>query len=106
MPDVNEITILISRCDELLHYFREITKTIEDDRQSICNEIDNIPKDVKEIEVRLSNSTRSISELRSPSGAAFVVVNDSGISISNGKGATVEMIDKSVAINKDGLVVI
>jgi Type VI secretion system/phage-baseplate injector OB domain len=43
--------------------------------------------------------------LRSPTGA-MIVVNDSGIYINNGKGATIEMIGPSVMINKVALVVI
>ncbi|MEM4988048.1 phage baseplate assembly protein V [Collimonas sp. H4R21] len=42
--------------------------------------------------------------LRSPSGAT-IVVNDTGIYINNGKGATIEMIGPSVMINKVALVV-
>lgn len=42
--------------------------------------------------------------LRSPSGA-MIVVNDAGIFIHNGKGASIEMIGPSVMINKVGLVV-
>jgi len=42
--------------------------------------------------------------LRSPSGA-MVVVNDAGIFIHNGKGASIEMIGPSVMINKVALVV-
>ena len=42
--------------------------------------------------------------LRSTTGA-FIVVNDLGIFISNGKGATVELIGPSVMINKLALVV-
>jgi hypothetical protein len=42
--------------------------------------------------------------LRSPSGA-MIVVNDTGIYINNGKGATVELIGTSVMINKLALVV-
>ena len=42
--------------------------------------------------------------LRSPSGA-MIVVNDMGIFINNGKGASIEMIGPSVAINKLALVV-
>ncbi len=42
--------------------------------------------------------------LRSPSGA-MIVVNDAGIFIHNGKGASVELIGPSVMINKLGLVV-
>jgi hypothetical protein len=43
--------------------------------------------------------------LRSPSGS-MIVVNDAGIFINNGKGATVELIGNSVMINKLALVVI
>jgi hypothetical protein len=43
--------------------------------------------------------------LRSPSGA-MIVVNDAGIFINNGKGATVELIGNSVMINKLALVVV
>jgi type VI secretion system (T6SS) baseplate-like injector VgrG len=43
--------------------------------------------------------------LRSPSGA-MIVVNDAGIFINNGKGATVELVANSVMINKVALVVI
>jgi hypothetical protein len=43
--------------------------------------------------------------LRSPSGA-MIVVNDEGIFINNGKGATVELVGNQVIINKDGLVVV
>ena len=42
--------------------------------------------------------------LRSPSGA-MIVVNDTGIYIHNGKGASIEMIGPSVMINKIALVV-
>ncbi len=42
--------------------------------------------------------------LRSPSGA-MIVVNDAGIFIHNGKGASIEMIGPSVMINKVALVV-
>ena len=42
--------------------------------------------------------------LRSPSGA-LIVVNDAGIFINNGKGASVELIGPSVMINKLALVV-
>jgi hypothetical protein len=42
--------------------------------------------------------------LRSPSGA-MIVVNDTGIYINNGKGASIEMIGPSVMINKLALVV-
>jgi hypothetical protein len=42
--------------------------------------------------------------LRSPSGA-IIVVNDAGIFIHNGKGASIEMIGPSVMINKVALVV-
>ena len=42
--------------------------------------------------------------LRSPSGA-MVVVNDAGIFINNGKGASIDMIGTSVMINKIALVV-
>jgi hypothetical protein len=43
--------------------------------------------------------------LRSPSGA-MIVVNDAGIFIHNGKGASIEMVGPSVMINKAALVVI
>jgi hypothetical protein len=42
--------------------------------------------------------------LRSPSGA-MVVVNDAGIFINNGKGASIELVGNAVAINKLALVV-
>ena len=42
--------------------------------------------------------------LRSATGA-FIAVNDAGIFISNGKGATVELLGPSVMINKTALVV-
>jgi Type VI secretion system/phage-baseplate injector OB domain len=42
--------------------------------------------------------------LRSPTGA-MIVVNDSGIYINNGKGATIEMVGPAVMINKVALVV-
>jgi Type VI secretion system/phage-baseplate injector OB domain len=42
--------------------------------------------------------------LRSPSGA-MIVVNDAGIFINNGKGASVELVGPSVMINKIALVV-
>ena len=42
--------------------------------------------------------------LRSPTGA-MIVVNDTGIYINNGKGATVELVGASVMINKVALVV-
>ncbi len=42
--------------------------------------------------------------LRSPSGA-MIVVNDAGIFIHNGKGASIEMLGPSVMINKVALVV-
>jgi len=42
--------------------------------------------------------------LRSPTGA-MIVVNDTGIYINNGKGATVELVGPSVMINKIALVV-
>ncbi len=42
--------------------------------------------------------------LRSPSGA-MIVVNDTGIFIHNGKGASIEMLGPSVMINKVALVV-
>jgi hypothetical protein len=42
--------------------------------------------------------------LRSPTGA-MIVVNDAGIFINNGKGASVELVGVSVAINKLALVV-
>jgi hypothetical protein len=43
--------------------------------------------------------------LRSPTGA-MIVVNDVGIFINNGKGATVELVANTVMINKIALVVI
>jgi hypothetical protein len=43
--------------------------------------------------------------LRSPTGA-MIVVNDVGIFINNGKGATIDLIGNSVMINKIALVVI
>jgi type VI secretion system (T6SS) baseplate-like injector VgrG len=43
--------------------------------------------------------------LRSPTGA-MIVVNDTGIYINNGKGASIDMIGPSVMINKAALVVI
>lgn len=43
--------------------------------------------------------------LKSPTGA-MIVVNDSGIYISNGKGATITMVGPSVTINNGALVVI
>jgi hypothetical protein len=43
--------------------------------------------------------------LRSPTGA-MIVVNDAGIFINNGKGATIEMMGPSVMINKVALVVV
>lgn len=43
--------------------------------------------------------------LRSPTGA-MIVVNDAGIFINNGKGATVELVANTVMINKVALVVI
>jgi type VI secretion system (T6SS) baseplate-like injector VgrG len=43
--------------------------------------------------------------LRSPSGA-MIVVNDTGIYINNGKGASIDMVGPSVMINKVALVVI
>ena len=42
--------------------------------------------------------------LRSPTGA-MIVVNDAGIFINNGKGASIDMVGLSVAINKLALVV-
>ncbi len=42
--------------------------------------------------------------LRSPTGA-MIVVNDTGIYINNGKGATIEMVGPSIMINKVALVV-
>jgi hypothetical protein len=42
--------------------------------------------------------------LRSPSGA-MIVVNDTGIYINNGKGASIEMVGPSVMVNKVALVV-
>lgn len=43
--------------------------------------------------------------LRSPSGA-MIVVNDVGIFINNGKGATIELVANAVMINKVALVVL
>jgi Type VI secretion system/phage-baseplate injector OB domain len=43
--------------------------------------------------------------LRSP-GGAMIVVNDTGIFINNGKGASVNLVGPSVLINKDALVVL
>ena len=43
--------------------------------------------------------------LRSPTGA-MLVVNDSGIYIQNGKGASIAMVGPTVTINNGGLVVI
>jgi Type VI secretion system/phage-baseplate injector OB domain len=43
--------------------------------------------------------------LRSPTGA-MIVVNDAGIFINNGKGATVELVANTVMINKVALVVV
>jgi hypothetical protein len=43
--------------------------------------------------------------LRSPTGA-MIVVNDSGIYISNGKGASITMIGPTVTINNGALVVV
>ena len=43
--------------------------------------------------------------LRSPTGA-MIVVNDTGIYINNGKGASIELVGPSVMINKTALVVI
>jgi hypothetical protein len=43
--------------------------------------------------------------LRSPTGA-MIVVNDAGIFINNGKGATVELVANTVMINKIALVVV
>ena len=43
--------------------------------------------------------------LRSPTGA-MVVVNDTGIYINNGKGASIELVGPSVMINKVALVVV
>jgi hypothetical protein len=42
--------------------------------------------------------------LRSPSGA-MIVVNDAGIFINNGKGASIEMVGNAVMVNKLALVV-
>lgn len=42
--------------------------------------------------------------LRSPSGA-MIVVNDTGIYINNGQGASIDMVGKTVTINKIALVV-
>lgn len=43
--------------------------------------------------------------LRSPTGA-MIVVNDAGIFINNGKGASIELLGNSVLINKPALVII
>ena len=43
--------------------------------------------------------------LRSPTGA-MIVVNDTGIYINNGKGASIDMMGPSVMINKVALVVV
>jgi hypothetical protein len=43
--------------------------------------------------------------LRSPTGA-MIAVNDTGIYINNGKGASIDLVGPSVAINKVALVVI
>ncbi len=43
--------------------------------------------------------------LRSPTGA-MIVVNDTGIYINNGKGASIELVGPSVMINKVALVVV
>jgi hypothetical protein len=43
--------------------------------------------------------------LRSPTGA-MIVVNDTGIYINNGKGASIELLGPSVMINKIALVVV
>jgi hypothetical protein len=43
--------------------------------------------------------------LRSPTGS-MIVVNDTGIFINNGKGATIELVGPSVMINKVALVVV
>ena len=43
--------------------------------------------------------------LRSPSGA-MIVVNDTGVYINNGKGASINLVGPSVFINKDALVVL
>lgn len=43
--------------------------------------------------------------LRSPTGA-MIVVNDTGIYINNGKGASIELVGPSVMINKAALVVV
>ena len=42
--------------------------------------------------------------LRSPTGAT-IVVNDTGIYINNGKGASIDLVGPSVMINKIALVV-
>jgi hypothetical protein len=42
--------------------------------------------------------------LRSPTGA-MIVVNDTGIYINNGQGASIELMGPSVMINKSALVV-
>jgi translation initiation factor 6 (eIF-6) len=39
-------------------------------------------------------------------GGAMIVVNQSGIYISNGQGATITLIGSAVAVNNDGLLVI
>jgi ABC-type nitrate/sulfonate/bicarbonate transport system substrate-binding protein len=43
--------------------------------------------------------------LKSPTGA-MIVVNDSGIYIQNGKGASIAMVGPTVTVNNGGLVVI
>lgn len=55
-----------------------------------------------------------ISDMQGPTGGimlissigAKIIVNDTGIYIDNGKGATIEMIGTSVIINKDALVIL
>jgi hypothetical protein len=43
-------------------------------------------------------------QIRSPSGAV-IVINDVGITLNNGKGATVDLVGNAVAINGSGLIV-
>ena len=43
-------------------------------------------------------------QIRSPSGAV-IVINDIGITLNNGKGATVDLVGNAVAINGSGLIV-
>ncbi len=55
-----------------------------------------------------------ISDVQGPTGGimlmsttgATIIVNDTGIYINNGKGASIEMIGTSVIINKDALVIL